>query len=241
MEAKAKVCLALDVDSLQTAKKLVSKLAPYVGVFKIGLQLFIKEGPKAVKAVQDLGGKVFLDLKLHDIPHTVSGAGRAIAALGVDIFDLHATGGLPMMKEAVRAVEEETERRGIKKPLILGVTVLTSIDETILKNELQTDLPLTSYVRHLAILTKQARLNGVVASPQEIRLIREACGKKFVILTPGIRPTWAATASDQRRVMTPKEAFDAGADFIVLGRPILQAKDPIVAARRVIEEIEGNQ
>src|SRR3989338_6587977 len=229
---KDKLVLALDVESFEEAKKIVDELHDYVGIFKVGKQLFTKVGPKIVEYIHSKKAKVFLDLKYHDIPNTVQGASKAAAELGVFMFNVHCVGGSEMMKAAISGVKSSKN----KDTIVLGVTVLTSINEEILRDEIHVTDILADYVAHLALLAKNAGLQGVVASPKEIKLIREECGKDFIILTPGVRPEWAA-AGDQKRVMTPKEAIDAGADYIVVGRPILAAKDRKEAAKKILEEI----
>jgi orotidine-5'-phosphate decarboxylase len=222
---KDKLVLALDVETFEEAKELVDELKEYVGVFKVGNQLFTNVGPRIVEYINSVNSKVFLDLKYHDIPNTVKGATKAANNLGAFICNVHCSGGLEMMKAAEGG-----------DTIVLGVTVLTSIDAKTLKSEGHVQEKLEDHVVHLALLAKKAGLNGVVASPHEIKLIREACGEEFVILTPGVRPTWAATG-DQKRVMTPKEAVEAGANYIVVGRPITQAEDRVEAAKKILYEI----
>ncbi|MBW2977719.1 orotidine-5'-phosphate decarboxylase [Candidatus Woesearchaeota archaeon] len=235
METKDKICLALDVDSAEKARALVKELHDYVGVFKIN-SLFNEAGPKIVKEIVDNGGKVFLDLKYHDIPNTVANYAKAATKMGVFMFNIHATGGLEMMKAAAEAVKETAESLDIKKPIVLGVTVLTSIDQDALNSELNVSGEVEAQVIHLALLAKKAGLDGVVCSPKEIKAIREACGNDFVIVTPGIRPAWSAT-DDQKRITTPKDAVEAGADYLVIGRPIRNADDKVEAAKKILEEI----
>jgi orotidine-5'-phosphate decarboxylase len=230
-ELRDKICLALDVPNIEEAKTLVSTLSDYVGYFKVGFELFTKEGPAAVQAVIDCGGKVFLDLKYHDIPNTVVGGVRNAASLGCSIMNVHATGGSEMMKAAVAIRDQQKQ-----KPMLLAVTILTSIDESIFNNELCIDKNLSDFVVHLALLAKKSGMDGVIASPKEINIIREACGKDFFILTPGIRPVWAKKG-DQRRVMTPQEAFKCGSNMVVIGRPITKAENPQKAAERILSEI----
>ncbi len=233
---KDRLVLALDVDDGQTALSLVERLEEYVGVFKVGMQLFTREGPEIIRRIRERGGKVFYDAKYHDIPTTVSRAGRMAVGLGVHIYNVHTLGGYEMMVEAAQATRKEAGRSGGEKPLILGVTVLTHMNQEILK-EVGIERGLEEEVIHLAKLAQRAGLEGVVSSPREIRAIREACGADFLILTPGIRPL-GAEENDQRRRMTPGEAIKSGADFLVIGRPILQARDPVEAAQRVLKEME---
>ncbi|MFZ3138993.1 MAG: orotidine-5'-phosphate decarboxylase [Thermodesulfovibrionales bacterium] len=236
-DAKEKLCLALDVDSLSEAKKIVKSLKDYVGIFKIGFQLFTKEGPKAVEAIKNIGGKVFLDLKFHDIPNTVAGAAKMATRLGVYMFNVHAAGGSEMMRAAVEAVKEESQKSSVSEPIVLAVTVLTSINDEILSKELRVNYDVRDQVVHLAKLTQSSKVHGVVASPKEITHIRKRCGDDFIILTPGIRPSWSAGKDDQKRITTPGDAIRLGANYIVVGRPILKAERPVEAAKNIVQEI----
>jgi len=233
-----RLILALDVETAQGAEGLVNLLRGRVGAFKVGIQLFTANGPAVVRAIQEKGEKVFLDLKFHDIPNTVAQAVTQACKLGVFMLNLHASGGSEMMKAAAKAAKSLSPDRNSSRPILLAVTVLTSLNESILGEELSIQRSLREQVVHLAWMAQESGLDGVVASPQEIREIRAACGKDFLIVTPGVRPSWAA-AGDQKRIMTPREAIEAGADYIVVGRPILAAPDPAVAASRIIEEIES--
>jgi len=230
---KEKLILALDVDSIEKAKELVDELYDYIGVFKVGKELFTRVGFDIVHYIQEKGGKVFLDLKYHDIPTTVKRASRAASELGVFMFNVHASGGEEMMHAAVDGVALS----GRDDVITLAVTVLTSIDQNILTDEVGVDKELEEHVIHLATLAKHSGIKGVVASPKEIKLIRETCGLDFLIVTPGVRPTWASKG-DQKRVMTPKEAIAAGANYIVVGRPITQAEHRVAAAKKIIQEIQ---
>lgn len=239
MQAKDRIIVALDVDSREEAMNLAGELHDLVGAFKIGMQLFNSEGPSIVRAVNELGGRVFIDLKLHDIPNTVAQAGRVLTRLNAFMFNVHAAGGRQMMAEMAGQVHEEAARLGIEIPKMLAVTVLTSISETQLKEELMVEgLALKELVRKWAVMAQQAGLDGVVCSPQEIVAVREACGRDFIIVTPGIRPRWSEK-NDQVRVTTPRDALDMGADYMVIGRPICKAESPRQAARMIIEELEG--
>ena len=237
--AKERLVLALDVDNFKKAEELVGKLSDYVGVFKIGNQLFSAEGPKIINMINDRGSKVFLDLKFHDIPNTVARAAEIATKLGVYIFNVHTSGGYEMMRAAVEASEKISLALGVRKPLILGVTLLTSINQEILEKEIGIKKRIEKQVVHLAKLAKTAGLDGVVASSWEIKEIRKACGENFVILTPGIRPA-GKSFDDQKRVMTPREAIKLGADFLVIGRPIRNASNPVEAAKEILREMEGN-
>jgi len=238
LSARERLVLALDVDDFSSAENLVGLLKDYVGVFKVGSQLFTSEGTKIIDMITKAKARVFLDLKFHDIPNTVKGAAESATKLGVYMFNVHASGGYEMMKAAADAAIETSIKLGIKKPLILGVTVLTSINQEILEKEVGVNKAVKEHVVHLAKLAKSAGLDGVVASPHEIKDIRDACGKNFIILTPGIRPA-GEEINDQKRIMTPKQALEQGADFIVIGRPIRNAENPVEAARNIIREMEG--
>jgi len=239
LTAKERLVLALDVDNFESAEKLVEKLNNYVGVFKVGSQLFTAEGTKVIKIINKKGGKVFLDLKFHDIPNTVARAAEVATKLGVYIFDVHTSGGYEMMKAAAEASKKISLVLGVRKPLILGVTLLTSINQEILEKEIGVKNKLEEQVVRLAKLAKAAGLDGVVASPWEIKEIRKACGEDFVILTPGIRPV-GKSSDDQKRVMTPQKAIKLGADFLVIGRPIRNASNPVEATKEILREMEGN-
>ncbi len=223
----SRLIVALDVPTLSEATDLARRLAPHLAGVKIGSQLFTAEGPRAVHAMHDLGLRVFLDLKFHDIPNTVGGAVAAATSLGVWMLNVHASGGPAMMAAAATGAGGRT--------LVLGVTVLTSLEEKDLQATLGTVRTLRDHVLHLAREAKAAGLDGVVASPHEIADIRQACGPGFLIVTPGVRPA-GAERGDQRRVLTPGEAIRAGADYVVVGRPILAANDPVEAAQRIAAE-----
>jgi orotidine-5'-phosphate decarboxylase len=233
-----KLIVALDVDTPQQALDLTRQLRDVAGMFKIGSTLFTLAGPQIVKDVIASGAKVFLDLKFHDIPHQVAGAARSAAQLGVSLFTLHASGGSEMMQRAVEAVAEVAEREGTPRPAVLAVSVLTSIDAKTLAQIGINSSPEESVLR-LVKLAERAGVDGVVASPQEAAGIRAAVEKpEFLIVTPGIRPASAATGDDQRRVATPEAALKAGANYLVVGRPITSASDPVAAARAISGEME---
>lgn len=238
MQAKERIAVALDVDTAGQALRLVEALRGRVGIFKVGMQLFNSEGPSVVREIQAAGGRVFLDLKFHDIPNTVAGASRVMARLGVHMFNLHVAGGSEMMRQAVAAAVEEAGRCGTRVPYILGVTVLTSISAAQLRQEMKVGMDLEELVVEWAMMARRCGLAGVVASPQEVPAIRQACGPEFLIVTPGVRPRWSAS-DDQQRVTTPAEALRLGSDYLVIGRPIVQAPDPVAAADRIIAELEG--
>ena len=213
---KSKLIVALDVENYQDAVNLIHLMRDVVDIFKVGSQLFTRVGPHIVEFLHDHGKECFLDLKFHDIPNTVVKAIESAAALHVRMLTLHTCAGAETLKAAAAVPH---------RPLLLGVTVLTSVDGDV-----------QGEVLRRAKLAKECGLNGVIASPREIRLIREAVGKEFLIVTPGIRPVWAE-AGDQKRVMTPAEAVAAGASYIVVGRPIIAVKDPAQAALRIIDEM----
>ena len=236
MRAAERLVLALDVDSDTEALDLVGELKDAVGVFKVGHQLFTAYGPDIVRRIIGAGGRVFLDLKYHDIPNTVAKASAEAVKLGVSIFNVHALGGFDMMKAAAESAKETAEKLNLPLPVVLAVTVLTSMDEKSLRKELKITRSLQREVSHLARLAQRAGMHGVVASPQEIKMLRRAIRGEFIILTPGVRPEWAAK-DDQKRIMTPGEAVRAGADYLVIGRPVLKANDRKAAVRRILEEI----
>lgn len=239
MQAKERIILALDVDTAEEALGLVGKLSQHVGVFKIGMQLYNGTGPEVIERVHDLGGKVFLDLKLHDIPNTVASAAKVLTRLNTFMFNVHAAGGREMMSQAAQASQAQADRLGVTAPLLLAVTVLTSISQKELAEDMFiTGLSVEQLVVKWALMAQESGLAGVVCSPQEISPIRQACGPDFKIVTPGIRPLWSA-ANDQKRITTPRQALDQGADFMVIGRPIVQADDPVAAAQRIIAELEA--
>jgi len=232
-----RIVIALDVNSRKKALELVDALRGLVGMFKIGSQLFTAEGPQLVRQIVSRGERVFLDLKFHDIPNTVAKAGVEAARLRVTIFNVHALGGSQMMRRVVEETAAISARENIPQPAILGVTVLTSHDDEALQ-EIGIETNTSEAVVRLAILARDSGLDGVVASPLEIKLIRERIARSgFIVLTPGVRPAWSA-ADDQRRIMTPTEALRAGADYIVIGRPVTASDDPAAAAQRILSEIE---
>jgi orotidine-5'-phosphate decarboxylase len=228
--------IALDVDSGARAIELATALRGIAGGFKIGSRLFTLEGPSLVRRLVDEGHHVFLDLKFHDIPNTVAQAIDSAVQTGAWMINVHASGGVPMMQAAVRGAAEAAARTRRAKPMIIGVTVLTSMDGPTLA-QIGVERRLLEHVVHLARLAQKAGLDGVVASPQETAEIREACGPGFAIVTPGIRGASAsAPKDDQARTMGPAEAIRAGANYIVVGRPIVAAEDPRAAAEAVARE-----
>jgi len=232
---KDRIIFALDVEHFSEAQQWVNLLKDQIGVFKVGKQLFTHAGPKVIDMIRKRNQNIFLDLKFHDIPTTVAKAGVEATKLNVSIFDLHALGGFEMMKKTVEASRTTAKELGIPKPLILAITILTSMDEDSLK-EVGIRGPILDEVGQLALLAMKAGVDGVVASPQEIGVIRKQCGQDFLIVTPGIRLP-SDKKDDQKRTLSPKEAISAGADYLVIGRPIKEAKDPLEAVRKIVEDI----
>jgi len=235
--SRDRIALALDVDNDHDALAIVAELKDSVGVFKVGHQLFTAYGPDIVRRIIGMGGRVFLDLKYHDIPNTVAKASAEAVKLGVSMFNVHSLGGIDMMKAAAESAKETAGKHNLPAPTVLAVTILTSMDETCMRKELKITRSLQREVAHLARLAQRAGMHGVVASPQEIKMLRRAVRGEFVILTPGVRPAWA-DKDDQKRVMTPGEAVKAGADYIVVGRPVLKASDRKAAVEKILEEIK---
>ena len=227
--------MALDFDSLPSALKFAEKVSDLVGMFKIGNQLFTSAGPEAVKQVAALGNGIFLDLKFHDIPNTVAGAVLSAAAMpGVQLVNVHALGGAAMLQAAAQAVSAGVPM-GADRTRLIAVTVLTSMDHKTMREAGISGTPITSAVK-LARLAKKCGVDGVVASVQETKAIRKACGREFLIVTPGVRPAEKAK-DDQARTATPAQAIEAGTDYMVVGRPIIAASDPRAAAQSIVDEI----
>jgi orotidine-5'-phosphate decarboxylase len=219
----------LDVPTAQAARELINAIGGTVGFFKVGSQLFTSMGPHIVEEVRASGSKVFLDLKYHDIPNTVRHAVESASALGVDMLTIHLSGGRAMCEAAVVG-------RGISNVLILGVTVLTSLNDISL-SEIGFRCSVEDEVLLLAEFAKNVGITGLVASPQELGILRERFGSLFTMVVPGIRPAWS-DADDQKRIMTPRRAVEAGADYLVIGRPITASKDPKTAVQRIVDELE---
>jgi orotidine-5'-phosphate decarboxylase len=234
-ENSARIIIALDVQTKEEAIALVSKLKD-ARTFKVGLELFTAEGPALFKKLKALRKDVFLDLKLHDIPNTVAGAVRSAFRHGVQMMTIHTSGGREMMARAAETARQAAQELGRPKPVLLGVTVLTSLKGAELE-EIGMSPNVADQVLRLAGLAKAAGMDGVVCSPQEIEVLRREFGRDLVIVTPGIRPLWAA-AQDQKRIMTPAEAVAKGADYLVVGRPITAAPSPQEAFLKVVEELD---
>lgn len=235
--ADDRIIVALDVSTMAAMKDIVSTLGNSVSYYKVGMELFYAEGEQTVRYLQDHGKKVFLDLKLHDIPNTVAHGVSSLTRLGANLITIHGQGGPLMMKRAVEAAKETTDKLGIERPKLLAITVLTSFDdETWSKTGGQ--LPIADQVIRLATLAKESGMDGVVCSPLEAKMIRQACGPDFLIVTPGVRPSFA-TSDDQKRIATPAKALADGASRLVIGRPITKSDNPQEAVRLILEEIQG--
>ena len=232
---KEKIVLALDVETLEEAKKLVDELSPYVGTFKVGLQLYTGFGNEIIDYIKSKNSNFFLDVKLMDIPNNVKKASENIVLRGANFYNVHALGGLEMMKQSKEGAYKAAEKLGKKPPLILAVTVLTSISQEVLDNEIKVNTQVRELAINLAKLAKEAGLDGVVASVHELRAIKEACGEDFKVLCPGIRPLWSLK-DDQKRIATPAQALKDGADFLVIGRAVTAAEDRVEAMKKIYEE-----
>lgn len=231
MKAADRLIIALDMETKEQALAMVRTLCPLVSHFKIGMELFTAEGPDAIRSVQNEGGKVFLDLKYHDIPNTVESAVKRAVDRGVWMLNVHALGGQRMMEAAVKALPKQGVR-----PLLIAVTVLTSHSQAEWQSDIGCSEEISASVCRLAQLAFDSGLDGVVASAQEAMAIRQKVEKGFCLVTPGIRPAWAEV-QDQRRVLTPAKALQAGADYLVVGRPVTGNADPLGAVQKIIEEI----
>jgi orotidine-5'-phosphate decarboxylase len=234
IDIKKHLIVPLDFPSAVEAMDTVKELEGVVDYLKVGKQLFTAAGPDFVRELLKMGFKVFLDLKFHDIPNTVASAGIEAARLGVDMFNIHVSGGRAMMETTAEKVKSFCEENSIPRPIILGVTVLTSLSSEDL-NEIGYRNSAQEQVRLFCKLAKASGLDGVVASAGEVKIVKEECGKDFITVTPGIRPLWAA-ADDQKRIVTPRKAIEAGSDYIVVGRPVTRAKDKKEAVRRLLED-----
>ncbi|MBM4256083.1 MAG: orotidine-5'-phosphate decarboxylase [Deltaproteobacteria bacterium] len=235
-EVRQRLIFALDVASMAEVKEYVSLLKDEVGLFKVGKQLFLHGGPQVVRFIQNKGGEVFLDLKFHDIPRTVARTGVEATRLGVRMFDLHASGSSEMMHQTLVDVNKVCRTENLRRPKILAVTVLTSLNKEDLKRT-GVVTGVENQVVRLAKLAQESGMDGVVASPMEIARIRRECGKNLLLVVPGVRSQGEAW-DDQKRVLTPEEAMRIGADYLVVGKPIRDAKDPREAARQIVREME---
>jgi orotidine-5'-phosphate decarboxylase len=232
----SRLIIALDYPDLDPALSIARRIGPHVGMLKVGLELFTSVGPPAISELRKLGARVFYDAKLYDIPNTVAGAAAAAARLGVSMLNVHALGGRAVMQAAREGARRGADQAALPPPLLIAVTLLTSLGEQEVKQELAISGGIQHAVARLASLARDAGLDGVVCSVQEVPNIKRLCGKDFLTVTPGIRPAWAAP-DDQARVDTPRRALAAGADYLVVGRPITGADDPEQALSRLVAEI----
>jgi len=238
MSPDQRIILALDVPGFDDAVEIIDRFHEQVEIFKVGSELFTASGPGIIEKVHAYGKKVFLDLKFHDIPTTVYKSALAAARLGVFMFNVHTLGGAAMMQQAAEAVREVSLKENVNRPKVIGVTILTSMDQERMQSEMGISLRMSAQVKHLASMAQRAGLDGVVASAEEAEEIRARFGRDFLIVTPGIRPAWAA-ADDQKRTLTPREAIKKGADYLVIGRAVLSQPDPPGALKRIEDEIAG--
>jgi orotidine-5'-phosphate decarboxylase len=232
-----RIIVPLDVATEQEAIALVDRL-PEVGFWKVGLELFVSSGSQILAQLQQRQKRIFLDLKFHDIPNTMAGACRAAAGYGVDLLTVHATAGLAALQAAQAAAVEGAIAAGLPTPHLIAVTLLTSINPRALAFELKVPLELDDFALQMALMAEEGGLAGVVCSPQEVAQLREVCRPGFVFVCPGVRPSWTEKG-DQARSLTPREALQAGADYLVIGRPITAADDPAAAFQRIVEELEA--
>ncbi len=230
-----KIIVPLDVPNLDTAIALIDRL-PEVSFWKVGLELFVSTGSEILKILKQRQKQIFLDLKFHDIPNTIAGACRSAKAYEVDLLTIHATAGRNALKAAVEALGENNE----KHTQLLAITVLTSLNSRELAFDLKIPLELSEYALQMALLAKESGVNGAVCSPHEVEQLRQVCGKDFLLVCPGVRPSWSETG-DQSRVMTPAQALKAGANYLVIGRPITNAIDPVQAWQKICEEVENGE
>ncbi|MCK5780135.1 MAG: orotidine-5'-phosphate decarboxylase [Psychrilyobacter sp.] len=230
--AKDRLIVALDYKTLDEVKDIVNEIGDAVSTYKVGLELFLNTRGEAVEYLHSIDKKVFLDLKFHDIPNTTTMASLFAHKKEVFMFNIHAGGGPTMMRTVAKMLEENNS-----DSLVIAVTILTSFSEEEVSNHFKTDLNIAELANHWAMETKEAGLHGVVCSPLEAKKIKELCGENFYTICPGVRPAWAVS-NDQKRIMTPKMAISNGADFLVVGRPITKAENPVQAAKLILEEIE---
>ena len=230
-----RIIVPLDVPTVGEAIALIDQLEQ-VSFFKVGLELFVSSGPEILRILKDRQKRIFLDLKFHDIPNTVAGACRAAAGYGVDLITIHATAGKNALQAAKEAVEQGAAATGQKRAKLIAISVLTSLNARDLAFDLKIPLELPEYALQMALLAKESGLDGAVCSPQEAQQLRQVCGDEFLLVCPGVRPSWA-DAGDQKRSLTPANALIAGADYLVIGRPITAAPDPAAAFNRICEEL----
>ena len=235
MPVEDRIIVPLDVPTEAQAIALVEQL-PQVSFWKVGLELFVSTGPEIIRALKHRQKRVFLDLKFHDIPNTISGAIRQASAYGVDLITIHATAGRLALQAASMAAVEGSKKAGCPSPKLIAITLLTSLTSRDLAFDLKIPIELAEYALQMALLAQESGLNGAVCSPQEVSQLRSVCGDDFLLVCPGIRPTWAQ-ANDQKRSMTPSDAIKVGADYLVIGRPITAAPDPVAAWEKVCEEL----
>lgn len=235
MSITDRIIVPLDVSTEEAAIALINQL-PQVTFWKVGLELFVSSGSGILTALKHRQKRIFLDLKFHDIPNTVAGACRAAARYGVDLLTIHATAGTEALKLACVAVQEGADEAGVSPPKLIAITLLTSISSRQLAIDLKIPLELPEYALQMALLAQASGLNGAVCSPQEVAQLRQTCGDDFLLVCPGVRPSWA-DAGDQRRSLTPIQAIKAGADYLVIGRPITAASDPQLAWQRICDEL----
>lgn len=234
MNPSERIIVPLDVPDLPSAIALVEQF-PQVSFWKVGLQLFTSTGPSILEVLQSRQKQIFLDLKFHDIPNTVAGACRAAASYGVDLLTIHASSGTEALEVAVAAVQT-----AVKRPKLIAVTLLTSISQKQLAEDLRVPWELPEYVLKMALLAQAVGLDGAVCSPQEVAQLRQSCGDNFLLVCPGVRPTWA-DKTDQKRSLTPSQALKAGADYLVIGRPLTAASDPELAWRKISQELAQDE
>ncbi|MBD2070171.1 orotidine-5'-phosphate decarboxylase [Leptolyngbya sp. FACHB-671] len=235
MSPADRIIVPLDVSSEREAIALIDRL-PQVSFWKVGLELFVSSGSGILTVLKEHQKQIFLDLKFHDIPNTVAGACRAAASYGVDLVTIHATAGSEALKTAQAAAQEGAIAASHTPPKLIAITVLTSLNLRSLAFELKIPLELTDYALQMALLAQESGLAGAVCSPQEVEQLRQTCGDRFLLVCPGVRPTWAE-AGDQRRSLTPAAALKAGANYLVIGRPITAAEDPVIAFERICDEL----
>jgi orotidine-5'-phosphate decarboxylase len=238
LTARERLIVALDVNSLDEARRWIEELREEVGLFKVGLELFARYGTILFHVMREEKVPFFFDCKFLDIPNTVAGASRALVGKGIYMFNIHATGGSVMMEATMEAVEKEAKKEKVERPLVIAVTILTSLTRNMLDEEMGISRTVEASVGKLAMTAKRSGLDGVVASAKEVSSVRQLCGRDFLVITPGIRPTWAADDDDQKRVVTPAQAMKNGSDYIVVGRPITRASSMKDAARRIVYEME---